>query len=205
MPAESMRLYASRVATSKKKAPKKRKRGRPSKLNPERVETICGAIKRGLSQKTAAQLAGISEATLQGWIAKGRQAPHGQYVEFLKKLEGARGEGEKELVDIIKAAVNANGDADWRAAAWLLERRWRDEYSRKAQEHRRAEAEIRKLEAEVNLAEAKAKLAGEQSKALGLGLWVDIDDDDGCGLADGITEDDVTAASPTPLDPGPAE
>jgi hypothetical protein len=75
----------------------------------------------------------------------------------------------------------------------MLERCFPEKYCGKSP------AELRRVAAEADLAEAKAKLAREQTKALGQGMVVDLGDDDGLGLAEGITEEDVREASPTPL------
>lgn len=60
------------------------------KLTEERKDTILQAIRAGNTKETAAALAGISEATLYNWLAKGRdeEAPdlEGKTVKELRTL-----------------------------------------------------------------------------------------------------------------------
>lgn len=182
------------MAAKKKKAAKKRRTGRPSKLTPETTALVCSAIRKGVTYESAALKGGISEKLFYLWMAKGKKATTGKHREFLQAVQRARAEGEEALVERITA-----GAPGWKGAAWILERRWREDYSR------HSPAETRRLEAEADLAEAKAQLARDQSKALAQGLSVDLTDDDGNDITTGITAKDVAAASPTPMPKGAAE
>lgn len=107
--------------------------GRPSSLTPERTKRITELISGGNSLEVAAQASGITATTFFNWCARGRrererleQNPRLKpkkseeiYVEFLEDVERARAEGEARLVLVVtKKAMN-----DWRAAAWMLERK----------------------------------------------------------------------------------
>ncbi len=184
-----------------------RKPGRRCKLTAERRKTICRAIADGLTYDAAAGLAGVSVSTPCAWLKKGEAKPGEDgfapvYRGFLRHFTRARAEGEEALIARVAEGVNAKGDPDWKASAWILERRWRDGFGMRALEARRAEAEIRQLEAEAKMAEAKAKLADSQSAALSQGLAVDLGGDDGELLWSGITPEDIAEASPTPLPEG---
>ncbi len=102
--------------------------GRPSKLTPERVERICGALRRGHSRSTAAVLAGIGKSTFFAWmaVADGPDAPQ-DFVDFREAIKMAEAEGERELVDIIRSAAAST----WTAAAWLLERKFPDRWAKR--------------------------------------------------------------------------
>lgn len=67
----------------------------------------------------AAQLAGISESTLYSWLEKGRAGGGDCYQDFLEKTTRAKAEAEAKLIKNIRI----NSADDWRAAAWILERR----------------------------------------------------------------------------------
>src|SRR2546421_10078481 len=115
------------------------------KYSPEIVEEICKAVREGSSQKDAAILAGIAEATFYEW--------KNTKPEFAKPLEKAELECKNRNIKIIqKAAITT-----WQAAAWLLERRYFSEYALKQQfEHSGKNGEafpfviVRPNESEVN-------------------------------------------------------
>jgi hypothetical protein len=83
------------------------------------VEKICDALRRGWYIETAAAYADISKVTLYEWMKKGNKEKSGPYAEFLKKIEIAAEQGEGKLCEQIESAA----DSDWRAAAWMLERK----------------------------------------------------------------------------------
>ena len=63
--------------------------GRKTKLTPERQEKILDCVRIGMSNKAAAQMAGISEKTLYNWIECGEKDASGPFFEFLKSLQAA--------------------------------------------------------------------------------------------------------------------
>lgn len=102
--------------------------GRPSKLTPERRKRIMDAIRAGSPKMHAAAAAGVSRETLRTWERRGEQpdAP-AEYRAFLADLREAEAAG----IVAMAATVTAAARSDWRAAAWLLERRAPDEYGRR--------------------------------------------------------------------------
>lgn len=100
------------------------RKGRPTLLT-ERVQyEICERITRGVPAKTAAQAVGISVRTFNDWLKRGleaadddeREAP---FVAFAEAVEEARA----RFVAVHVENVAAAGADDWKASAWLLERR----------------------------------------------------------------------------------
>ena len=84
------------------------------KYSPELVSEICGYIAEGSTNADAAQMAGISEKTLYEWCKKS---------EFSKAIK-------KALLDFKRTHVSAiAGSRHWQARAWLLERKFPDEFS----------------------------------------------------------------------------
>ncbi len=100
--------------------------GRRCRLTPAVQEKVLVALRAGSYLESAAQLAGIGSSTLYDWLARGRKARSGQFLEFLELVQGAIAQAEVQAV----ARVNTAAQTDWRAAAWWLERgparaRWR--------------------------------------------------------------------------------
>jgi hypothetical protein len=100
--------------------------GRPSKLTPEARDRLCRAIRAGCSLKDAALCAGIDRATLQRWLARGRAEQAGEYCDLCGAVTRARAECEVRCLALINRAARK----DWRAAAWLLERRYPQRFGR---------------------------------------------------------------------------
>lgn len=125
--------------------------GRPSLLSdPERrdriIRVFTDALEKCLPNTTACELAGISEATYYGWMSAGEEGLE-PYASFYEAVTRARARGEECMVDVVHLATlekrdaegNPTGMVDWKAAAWLLERRFPERYGaavtvRKAEE-----------------------------------------------------------------------
>jgi len=125
----------------------------PGKISPERVKVILEAIRIGVPLSKAAPLAGISYPTLNNWRVRGEKEKQGKYHDFFIALEKAKADFIGECLKRINEAAEGGqiltttkkffrqGDGlrclivikrkthpDWRAAAWLLERLYPDEY-----------------------------------------------------------------------------
>ena len=59
------------------------------------MEKLLGCVRRGLSNKHACMVAGISETTFYRWIEKGKHAKRGPYREFWDSLQAAHAHFEK--------------------------------------------------------------------------------------------------------------
>jgi hypothetical protein len=107
------------------KAPSvKNKGGRPTKLTPKVQEEVCSAIRAGNTFEAAASYGGISPASFYSYMDKGRQSyekgrRRTKFTEFLEEVTRAKSVAEVALV----ANINKAGEKDWRAHAFLLERR----------------------------------------------------------------------------------
>jgi transposase-like protein len=99
------------------------------KLDPLVTERIYGLIRAGNTLEVAAAAAGIHRGTLHRWMKQGREQQHGLYPKFLAEVEKAKAEAEARDVALIAKAATA----DWRAAAWRLERRSPRRYGQKVQ------------------------------------------------------------------------
>jgi transposase len=101
---------------------------RPTKLNPERQAQICGYVAEGHSREVAAQACGVAATTVYRWMKRGEANPDSSYGEFCTALKRADAEAEIACLRTIKAAANAG---DWKAAAWMLKRRYPEKWGRR--------------------------------------------------------------------------
>lgn len=96
--------------------------GRPSKYTQATVVKILEAVAGGSTYRLAAGAAGITYDTLNEW----RKAK----PDFSDALEEAEGIG----ADFMLAMIKAHGHDDWRAFAFILERRHPTEYGKQVTE-----------------------------------------------------------------------
>ena len=87
------------------------------KYCPEIVKEIADHVRQGRTQKDAAILSNISEKTFYNWIDT--------YSNFSQELKKAQSEFKKQLEIRIQKASGTT----WQAAAWMLERRCKEDYS----------------------------------------------------------------------------
>jgi len=106
--------------------------GRPCKLTPEVHQRIVQFLRHGNSQRAAAEAAGITESTLQLWLAQGASG-NNRFSEFSEDCKKAQAEWQAGMVRVVERhAVGADGlPSTWQAAAWLLERRDHKNWGRK--------------------------------------------------------------------------
>ena len=102
---------------------------RPTKLTPELQGSFLDGLALGLTHKLAAQRAGLGESTFYQWIAKGKEASSGLYRDFADEVMRAEGEAAGRLL----GQITLHASADWRAAAWILERRHPDDYGKRTE------------------------------------------------------------------------
>lgn len=129
--------------------------GRPTKLTEAVQWAICDGIRRGLTFRHAAALAGVHVATFCRWRERGREAMSGRYRDFCDAVEKAETECRVALLGVIRRAatepsierrtrtrddkvvetVEIERPPDWHAAAWNLERRYPAEFGRRFIRH----------------------------------------------------------------------
>ena len=92
--------------------------GRRSKVTEGRIEALVIALGTGCTREAAARHAGIDRTTLYRWVERDQA--------IRARVEKAEADVEVRLAaQIVQAAP-----VDWRAAAWLLERRRAASYGR---------------------------------------------------------------------------
>ena len=95
---------------------------RPTKYSDEAAARILQALEVGATYELAARYGGISFDTFLRWRKR--------YAGFATHLHAA--EGKAALRWLVK--INQAAGGDWRAAAWMLERRYPHDYGRTVQE-----------------------------------------------------------------------
>jgi transposase-like protein len=141
----------------------KRKIGRRTKLTNEVKGQIVATISMGLTDKDACVVAGISEVTFYEWLNRGRnkEGYNGRkwapvYATFANEVERARVANKVHHVRNIYRA----SETQWQASAWMLERRFPEEYGRRDRIDV-GNAEEKPFKAEVLFADAESVSAIE--------------------------------------------
>ena len=111
---------------------------RPTKLTAEVEERLVHAISVGATYKDACTCAGISFQTFLNWKKRAQRAVEqvgerdgepetaDPFVEFFDHIKKAQGEAAVGWLAMIGKAARR----DWKAAAWMLERRYPESYDR---------------------------------------------------------------------------
>jgi len=97
--------------------------GRPGLLNDDVADLIVASLRYGNYVTVATRSAGVKWDTFKGWMRRGATGEE-PYAQLRERVEKARAEGQVRLVAIVAKAA----ETDWRAANWLLERQWPDQW-----------------------------------------------------------------------------
>jgi transposase len=100
---------------------------RPTKLNDELTDLICENIELGLSYNLACQGAGITFETFNQWMKKGDAVDDDPHTDFSIKVHAAEAACTKNCLMRIREAAD---HGTWTASAWLMERRYRNDYGK---------------------------------------------------------------------------
>lgn len=136
----------------------------PTKFTPHRRKRFLEAVLVGASVAGASGYAGWSQSAGYSYLRKGREvltaladgpreelhSSDRDLAEFVENYENAESAAEVQLLRNVHKA----GAHDWRATAWVMERRWPERYART----RRSDAQKRREEADADKAEAFARL-----------------------------------------------
>lgn len=108
--------------------------GRNSKLNPERQDRICNALREGNTRRVAAILGGIGESTFYDWLSWGDPEHENyseKYAEFSEAVTRAEAEAEERMVLILFRDAALNEKDGYKAAVEWLKRRKPQDWSEK--------------------------------------------------------------------------
>ena len=102
---------------------------RPTKLTRKRLDMICATLSAGGTRKAAAALAGVGETTFHDWMRRARDDDQATplQLELLTAVERAEATATMRAVATIDESIDKG---DWKAAAWWLERRRRQDWGR---------------------------------------------------------------------------
>lgn len=103
-------------------------KGRPSKLTPKVEKEFVDLVKSGSYIETACAVVGIGRSTYYDWIKKANDSlESNRYTKFRDKVRKAQAWAEARDVAIIQQ----HAEKHWKAAAWLIERRYRQRWGRR--------------------------------------------------------------------------
>lgn len=89
-----------------------------SKKTPERIEAVLENLRHGMSREASCTQAGITRPTLYRWCEEDE--------ELAQRVEEACDFSEAVLLAELKSQGRER--SDWRATAWILERRFPDRW-----------------------------------------------------------------------------
>lgn len=98
---------------------------RPRKLSLETTARFTRAIKLGCTVDAAADYAGVHRTTVWAWMRGGREGKSPAHVAFAEAVDKAMADFRVAALARIHLASNDW----WQAAAWLLERRFPEEFA----------------------------------------------------------------------------
>ena len=115
--------------------------GRRPKLTKELVKKAIALKSDGMSDKDICIACGVSQTAFYRWQENGGKSDlQRELVEGLKKAES-------DYKGALLRSIKEQGEKDWRALCWLLERKYPEEYSRvdrvTANVHQKQEADVR--------------------------------------------------------------
>jgi hypothetical protein len=109
----------------------------PYKLDEAMIKLICGHVSKGSSELDACLLSGISRAIFYRWKRAGSDEEDSDtpsiYKQFEEALRIAEAHFKKEHLGRISAASNSDKRKQWQASAWLLERKFPQEFALRQQ------------------------------------------------------------------------
>ena len=96
------------------------------KCTQELIDKAAEMKRHGLTNRDICQALCISETTFYRWLQKPTNRLHRALSEALKKAEA---DYKGELLESIMETATRQKNPQWTAAAWLLERKYPDEYA----------------------------------------------------------------------------
>jgi hypothetical protein len=107
---------------------------RPTKLTPEVQEVISRELRIGMTRRIACEVANVDYATFARWMQKAETpGDDDPSVIACREFRDVVRKAEAESVRSLAAEVRKAVKRDWRAAAWLLERRCPEDYARRTE------------------------------------------------------------------------
>lgn len=115
-----------------KSRPAKTSTGRPTSLTPELQDRIVDLLNVGVSKGALCEALDLSEHTLRYWLARADDDVE-PYRTFRTRFREAENKQKVWALKILEKAANADPVKAWKAAAFILERRWPREFGTSGQ------------------------------------------------------------------------
>lgn len=104
---------------------------RNPKLTNDLIERFCDCIRSGLSNRDACMACKVSEDSFYKWIREAEYPIEGdKYYSLKRKLTESIKEAEVQFKNIHIQNITNLSKQDWKASAWMLERKFPKEYSK---------------------------------------------------------------------------
>ena len=117
------------------------------KLNDATHHVICECIANGCNREVAAKCADITGRTLYSWLRQGSAKTSGPFLDLFQGVKKAEAAFVLNNLKIINTAAPKN----WTAAAWLLERKYPEEWGNHVKELKDLLAELKELKRDNGL------------------------------------------------------
>lgn len=92
----------------------------------ELVAAVARGIEEGATYEIAAAVLGVTARTLRNWRKYADEGDE-RYWELFEAIEKAEAVAQRDYL----VQMRAHGEKDWRALAWLLERKWPERWGPK--------------------------------------------------------------------------
>ncbi|HEY9772126.1 MAG TPA: hypothetical protein V6C71_27080 [Coleofasciculaceae cyanobacterium] len=120
--------------------------GRQTKLTETVKQTIIDNIEQGLNYESACLGANVSYSTFREWMRRGTDTDSNRqsnelYAEFAEDVNRAVATSEINLI----RSINQAAKTDWKAAAWILERRFPQHWSNSRKIKQEADKKVQQL------------------------------------------------------------
>src|SRR5947208_1708848 len=106
--------------------------GRKSLLTARMTGRLCSLLQTGQTIKGACALVGIAERSFHHWMMRGEADANGPFRDFFSAVSRARALYMGDLLASVTGAAlgdRKHAKADWKAAGWLLERRFPKDFA----------------------------------------------------------------------------
>ncbi len=89
------------------------------RLTSELLDELCKTLETGATHKIAFGSIGLKSATFYRWLKLGEEGDE-RYITFFQRVRKSEAKGALSHLQTINTASRD----DWKASAWVLERRW---------------------------------------------------------------------------------
>lgn len=106
--------------------------GRKCKLNDVLADKIVGHIANGMPANQALQAVGLGKSAYYDWIARGERDLKAGRKTYLAEFSERIKRAESAFIATHLGNIAGHSEKAWQASAWLLERRFPEEFSLRA-------------------------------------------------------------------------